>query len=223
MDTHALQTIFGLFLTATILIAGAVLPGRIRTPAGRQFSAGLIVSGIATAVWSYAAIYQATASELVMFLWATLLLGFVSLLFFTAAAMSEVGRSAQEMAVFVTIVAAIITSVLGITYPAQPALTAGGLLAFGFHPVLQFLISFLVAATIVPAALTVARRFALPYSGTLFRISLFAVVIASPVLLVSTDRLLWLLVGITLSLAGILLVMTAIGMFDHSLATKHKR
>ena len=211
-----------LFLAASLLIAGALLPRRIVGRAGQLFSGGLLAFGLAAAIWAYAAIDRATQT-LDMFLWASLLVGFVGLLFFAGAAVSQLSRTAQEMAVLVTFIASVLITVVAITYPASPAVASSGLIFSNFHSVVQFLLIVLLGATVVPASLVTARQFAQPFAGTIFLLSLLTLVLGGVVLLITQTPLLVSLMGGASAVAALLLVKTSIGLFEHPTTAPTKK
>lgn len=207
--------VFFLFVTACLLISGALLPRRVASRAGQHFGGGLIATGLAFAIWSYAVIGQMEA-ELSMFVWAGLIVLMLGTLLFASAATADRGQTAQEMAVLVTFIFAVILAVVRLTYPSAPGFSEQGLFFFNPHPVVQFLEILLLSATILPAALVVSRHFRQPFPGQVFLTSLVAIHLGALVLITSIDETLLWLIGWELGVASLLLVMTAIGLFEHT-------
>ena len=207
--------VFFLFVTACLLISGALLPRRIAGRAGQHFGGGLIAAGFAFSIWSYAVIGQID-TQLNMFVWAGVLVLFLGTLLFGAAAASDHGQTAQQMAILVTLIAAVLVTVVRITYPSQPGFSATGLFYFNPHPIVQFLDILLLSATILPGAFVAARHFRQPFPAQVFLSSIVAIHIGALVLITSVNETLLRLIGWELGIASLLLVMTAIGLFEHS-------
>ena len=208
--------LFFVYTTLTVLVSAALLPRYLHSVRANRFSIGLAFMAAAFAVWSLAVVMKPQGDTLYIWVTAGLLLLFGSVLFFINAATLDLARSQQQLALGAGAVYVIALFAVRLFYPSDPHFSPNGLFYFGQQPVVKLMTIILLAATITPVALTLARdiRERSSLAANAFIAVCVTELIGGVLLLSNTEDDFLFLVGWVMGAAFLLRVLVAAGLVD---------
>ncbi len=213
---------FFIFATLSILLSGLLLPRRVPTPSSRHFGTGLVLTGVAFVVWTYAVVTKPGTGTLETIISIGALFFLAALFFFLWSGVSAQPKSTQQYLVVGGFIFAVILWVVRAAYPSQPGFSSEGLFFFNPHPIVKFMYIVFMSAAVFPAISTVGSEMRKKHflSANIFIASMIAAVLGGVLLLVSTENILLYLVGWGLGISYLLLLLTVLGVFSTSSARR---
>jgi hypothetical protein len=212
---------FFAYTTTSVLVSGYLLQRYMPTLCGRRFGIGLIFTGVAFAIWSFAVAIK-PVDTLYTWMTAGMLPLFVALVAFFLAGTSHHSRWAQQRAVAIGIAWCAFLLVLRYFYPSSPHFSENGLFYFGQHPYVKFVTISLLCAAVIPATLALAReirQYTNLLSHDLFIGICVAELVGSVLLLANTEDDLLFFVAWTMGFGFLLLLLLSAGFFGKSSST----
>jgi hypothetical protein len=207
---------FFVYTTLTVLVSALLVPRYLHTARSNRFSIGLGFVAAAFALWSYAVVTKPEGDTLRLFVFIGLLSMLVALMFFISAATLDLSRQQQMVALGAGAGFAILLIIVRIFYPSNPYFSPNGYFYFGQQPIVKLMTIFLLAATITPIAITMARD--IREKSALAANAMIAVCITELVggvlLLSNTEDDFLFLVGWVMGAAFLLLVLIAAGVVE---------
>lgn len=219
---------FFIFITVSIFLSGLLLPRFHRTTATQAMGRGLMLTGIAFAVWSLAVLIKPDQDALHYWVGIGTVPFIVALIFFLLAAVSHLPAKTQRLFMTIGIIYALVLFVTRTVLTSNPGFSADGLFFFQPHDIVKFMYIVIMVAVILPAiqitAADIHSKSAL--TARILAGALIANTIGGILLLVSVmdvqDMLMY-LVGWGMMIATIFLLLASLGVFycRHDMQSKH--
>lgn len=179
----------------------------------KRFATGMLLTGVAFAVWSYAVITK--PDDLLPPVDLGLAFLVVGLLFYVSAATASFSPRSQGMLWAAAIAYVIILWAVRSANPSNPGFSADGLFFFNPDPVVKVMEIILISVCAIPAAFAVARDLGkkLATTGSALVSSMLALVIGGILLLSSTESAVLYLTGWAMGVAFLTLLAASAGLF----------
>lgn len=209
---------FFIFMTASIFLSGLLLPRFHRTTATQAMGRGLMLTGIAFAVWSLAVLIKPDQDALHYWVGIGTVPFIVALIFFLQAAVNHLPAKTQRLCMTIGIIYALVLFVTRTILTSDPGFSADGLFFFQPHDIVKFMYIVMMVAVILPAVQTTATDIHSKdvLTARILTGSLIANTIGGILLLVSVmdvqDTLMY-LVGWGMMIATLFLLLASLGVF----------
>ncbi len=205
---------FFVLLAISLLISGFYLPKLAMGKRGNNFGMGLIFSGICFGILGYAVTLGSLESvnRTVTVGLASLMLG---MLFFLRSGTQHLSRGGRRSVLIAAATYILILAIIRVYYPTNPDFIGSGLFFFNPHPLVKFMEIILFTGVLVPASLCMMHEIRIGdrISGNAFYIAIITIQVSLVVLLASSEDFLIMLDAVAISLALLLLMLTALGFF----------
>lgn len=207
-----LVIIFFSLLTLCALFSAFFLSRLSTKAASRRFSAGLGLTGLAFAIWSYAVITKPTNLSSLVDLGLVFLL--IGLFFYALAGVRSYSSTDQSIVGVVTLLFGLAIWVIRTIYPSVPTFSANGFFFFNPDPRVKVLEIILICVTVIPAAFAVASDLdkKLVTSGKVILSSTLVLVICGVILLSNNESTMLYWTGWVMSLAFLTLLGSSAGL-----------
>jgi hypothetical protein len=207
---------FFVYTTLTVLVSAVLLPRYLHTARANRFSIGLGLIAAAFAVWSYAVVTKPDPGTLQLLVFIGLLGVLAALMFFISAATLDLSQQQQMIALGAGAGFAILLIIVRFFYPSNPYFSPNGYFYFGQQPIVKLMTIFLLAATIIPVAFTLARdiRQKSALAANAMIAACMTELVGAILLLSNTEDDFLFLVGWVMGAAFLLLVLIAAGVVE---------
>lgn len=203
---NPLVVAFFLHNTLATLFLGIKFWGK-RDMVVKDFGLGLILNGVAYAVWTLAVILRPDNLKLFVTLGAIFFIA--SLVTFLLAGIQNLNnKSRQSVMLAGAIVAVVLFFVRTFIFPSQPGFSPEGFFFFNLHPVTQVIYIFGLAFTALPGIHALAAKFNQASYSRLVLYGLIAQVMGGVMLITSSDVVLLNMIGWIIGISYLLLWST---------------
>ncbi len=190
---NPLVVAFFIHNTLATLFLGAKFWGK-RDMVAKDFGLGLILNGVAYAVWTLAVILRPDNLNLIVTLGAIFFIA--SLVAYLLAGVQNITKNSRQSVMLVgTIVAVLLFFVRTFIFPSQPGFSPEGYFFFNLHPVTQVIYIFALAFTALPGIHALAAKFKQASYSRLVLYGLIAQVMGGVMLITSTNVMLLNMMG----------------------------
>jgi hypothetical protein len=155
-----------------------------KDPVFKDFGMGLLLTGVAFAIWTAAVLFKPANLDLFVTVGAFFFI--ISLMSFLAAGLQRVANRSSLMTVGF-VVALLLFILRTFVYPSNPSFSPEGLFFFNVQPIVQILYIFGLALTVLPATYALANKISNSYYSRLFEYGFIIQVMGGILLLTSTN------------------------------------